>query len=159
MTKGELVPDSVVIEIAKQKLGNLGDAGSMFDGFPRTVAQAEALDAMLAEIDKPLEAVVSLSVPDKDLIQRLSGRRVCSGCGKPFMVSTMGDASGCDACGGQIVQRADDTAEAVQNRLCVYQKQTSPVLDYYRQKGILAEIDATGSIESVFEKVSAALTK
>ena len=158
MNRGELVPDDVVIEIARQKLEELGDAGFMFDGFPRTVPQAEALDAMLSEIGKPLDAVVCLSVPENELVERLSGRRVCGGCGKPFMVVTMGDLDVCDACGGEIVQRADDTAEAVRNRLNVYETQTAPVLGYYRDQGVLAEVNALGSIEQVFERVAGALT-
>lgn len=157
MSRGELVPDAVVIEIAKQKLQTLGDAGFMFDGFPRTVPQAEALGAMLSELGKPLDAVVSLAVPEEELVTRLSGRRVCSGCGKPFHVATMGDIKICDACGGEIVQRADDNAEAVRNRLQVYAKQTSPLIEYYRAKGLLREIDATGAIEDVFARVTNAL--
>jgi adenylate kinase len=158
MTRGELVPDEVVIEIAKQKLQEVGQGGFLFDGFPRTVAQAEALDAVLAELNMPLDAVVSLAVPDEELVKRLSGRRVCSSCGAPFHVDTMPEnMAKCEACGGEIVQRADDNPESVRNRLKVYAAQTSPLINYYRDKGILVEIDAVGPIDEVFSRLVKAL--
>lgn len=160
MTKGELVPDRVVIEIAKQKLAEVGKSGYILDGFPRTVPQAEALDTALAELELPLDAVVSLAVPEDELVKRLSGRRVCSGCGAPYMVGNLPeDPEKCSSCGGKIVQRADDEPESVKNRLQVYAKQTTPLLDYYRNHGVLIEIDATGSINDVFGRVVAALSK
>lgn len=159
MTRGELVPDEVVIEIAKQKLAAVGQEGFLLDGFPRTVPQAEALDKALAELGLPLDAVASLKVPEDELVERLSGRRVCSGCGKPFQVDSMPDGlEKCDACGGQIVQRADDNAEAVRNRLKVYEAQTSPLIEYYRKRGLLAEVDATGPIDQVFGRLVSALS-
>lgn len=159
MERGELVPDQVVIEIAKQKLAEIGDAGFLLDGFPRTVPQAEALDAALSELGMPLDAVVSLRVPEDELVKRLSGRRVCSGCGKPFHVDTMPEGmQQCEACGGEIVQRVDDQADAVRNRLRVYENQTALLIGYYRDRGILAEVDATGPIEQVFDRVVEILT-
>jgi adenylate kinase len=159
MTRGELVPDAVVIEIAKQKLADVGQSGFLLDGFPRTVPQAEALDAALAELGMPLDAVVSLLVPEEELVKRLSGRRVCSGCGTPFHVDTMPRGMEvCVSCGGQIVQRADDNPESVRNRLSVYGAQTTPLIDYYRNRSILAEVNATGPIGEVFQRVVEALT-
>jgi adenylate kinase len=159
MTRGELVPDAVVIEIAKQKLADVGQSGFLLDGFPRTVPQAEALDAALAELGMPLDAVVSLLVPEEELVKRLSGRRVCSGCGTPFHVDTMPRGMEvCESCGGQIVQRADDNPESVRNRLSVYGAQTTPLIDYYRNRSILAEVNATGPIGEVFQRVVEALT-
>lgn len=159
MNRGELVPDEVVIEIAKQKLAEIGAKGFMFDGFPRTVPQAEALDAALMDLGMPLDAVASLVVPEDELVKRLSGRRVCSGCGAPYMVDKMPEGmEKCEACGGQIVQRADDNPESVRNRLKVYENQTSPLIEYYREKGILREVDATGPIDEVFDRLVNALT-
>jgi adenylate kinase len=158
MERGELVPDSVVIEIAKAKLGEIRDQGFLLDGFPRTVAQAEALDGALAELELPLDAVVSLVVPEDELVRRLSGRRVCSGCGAPYHVETLpAGQTACPACGGQIVQRADDNPESVRNRLRVYSVQTEPLIGYYRERGLLVEIDALGQIDQVFERVVDAL--
>jgi adenylate kinase len=161
MDRGELVPDEVVIEIAKVKLSEIGQKGFILDGFPRTVPQAEALDKVLAEINLPLDAVVSLSVSDEELVKRLSGRRVCVSCSKPAAAVGGIDTSVaelCEACGGELIQRADDKPEAVRNRLQVYKAQTSPLIDYYRQRGLLKNIDATGTVEQVFERVIDALS-
>ncbi len=159
MEKGELVPDEVVIAIAKQKLDSIGDQGFILDGFPRTVAQAEALDAALQEINKPLDAVVNLRVDNEELIRRLSGRRVCPACGEPYNIDTKKPAieGKCDKCGAELVHRADDQPEAIRNRLEVYDKQTSPVLGYYERAGILKNVEAAGEILDVFGNVKAAL--
>ena len=159
MDRGELVPDEVVIEIAKQKLSEIGQSGFILDGFPRTVPQAEALDRVLAEINLPLDAVISLSVPEEELVRRLSSRRVCAECSKPAVVGAESTdiAELCDACGGKLVQRSDDQPEAVRNRLQVYDAQTSPLIEYYRVRGLLKDIDATGTVEQVFERVVNAL--
>lgn len=159
MDKGELVPDEVVIAIAKEKLGSIGDAGFILDGFPRTIAQAKALDEALAELGKPLDAVVNLQVDDEELVRRLSGRRVCPSCGEPYHVdSKRSKTEGkCDKCGGELVHRADDQPEAIRNRLSVYNNQTSPVLGYYEGAGVLRNIPATGNIQDIFGLVAAAL--
>lgn len=159
MERGELVPDEVVIEIARQKLAEVGKSGFMFDGFPRTVPQAEALDRVLAELDMPIDAVISLMVPEDELVRRLSGRRICSECSKPSMVDPMGQGieAKCKACGGELIQRADDKPEAVRNRLKVYEKSTAPLIEYYRNRGVLVEINASGSVEQVFQRVVDAL--
>ena len=158
MDRGELVPDDVVIEIAKQKLAEVGIVGFILDGFPRTVPQAEALDRALDELGLPLDAVVSLCVPEEELVRRLSGRRVCAGCSRPFHIDSIkGNAAECEACGGELVQRADDKPDSVRNRLHVYEAQTSPLIGYYRERELLAEIDATGSVEQVFGRVIGAL--
>ena len=159
MDKGELVPDEVVIAIAKEKLASVGDTGFILDGFPRTIAQAEALDIALADINKPLDAVVNLQVDETELIRRLSGRRVCPSCGEPYHVdSKKSKAEGiCDACGSALVHRADDQPEAIRNRLNVYGNQTAPVLGYYERKGILKNIEAVGSIQDILNRVSESL--
>lgn len=159
MEKGELVPDAVVIAIAKEKLASVGEKGFLLDGFPRTIAQAEALDAALSEINKPLDAVVNLQVDDEELVKRLSGRRVCPGCGEPYHVETkVPKADGkCDKCSGDLVHRADDQPEAIRNRLKVYNDQTAPVLGYYSAKGILKNIDAVGDISEIQARIAKAL--
>ena len=159
MDRGELVPDQVVIEIAGEKLAEVGQGGFILDGFPRTVAQAEALDGALSGLGLPLDAVVSLRVPEEELVRRLSGRRVCVGCGQPFHVDTMpAGAEVCEACGGRIVQRSDDRPDAVRNRLRVYEKQTAPLINYYRERGLLVEVDGAGPVEQVFRRAVDALS-
>ncbi|MHB9036057.1 MAG: adenylate kinase [Armatimonadota bacterium] len=159
MDKGELVPDDVVIAIAKDKLASVGDSGFILDGFPRTIAQAEALDVALGEIDKPLDAVVNLKVDDDELVKRLSGRRVCPGCGEPYHVDTkVPKVDGkCDKCAGELIHRADDQADAIRNRLKVYNTQTAPVLGYYEGKGILKNIEAVGEIALIQARIAEAL--
>lgn len=159
MEKGELVPDAVVIAIAKDKLASVGEKGFLLDGFPRTIAQAEALDAALNEIEKPLDAVINLQVDDEELVKRLSGRRVCPGCGEPYHIETkVPKVDGkCDKCGGDLVHRADDQPEAIRNRLKVYNDQTAPVLGYYSGKGILKNIDAVGDIAEIQARIAKAL--
>ena len=161
MEKGELVPDEVVIAIAKEKLASIGDKGFILDGFPRTIAQAQALDAALKEIDKPLDAVVNLQVDEEELVRRLSGRRVCPSCGEPYHVdSKKPQVEGkCDKCGADLVHRADDQADAIRNRLKVYNTQTSPVLGYYEQSGVLRNIQATGGIQDILGRVAESLGK
>lgn len=159
MEKGELVPDEVVIAIAKEKLSSIGDKGFILDGFPRTIAQAQALDEALAEIGKPLDAVVNLQVDDEELVRRLSGRRVCPSCGEPYHTDSKRPRveGKCDKCGADLVHRADDQPDAIRNRLKVYNTQTSPVLGYYEQRGVLRNIPATGGIGEILDRVAAAL--
>lgn len=159
MDKGELVPDDVVIAIARDRLSRAGGAGFILDGFPRTVAQAEALDPALAEIGKPLEHVVNLRVDEEEIVKRLSGRRVCEGCGEPYHVETKVSSAkdACDKCGGKLVQRDDDKPEAIRNRLRVYKAQTEPVLGYYERTGLLRNVDAVGGIEDIANRILGAL--
>ena len=159
MDKGELVPDAVVIAIAKEKLASVGEKGFILDGFPRTIAQAEALDAALVELGKPLDAVVNLKVDDEELVRRLSGRRVCPGCGEPYHTDSKPSSveGKCDKCGGDLMHRADDQPEAIRNRLQVYNNQTAPVLGYYENKGVLKNVEAVGGIEEILGRVVEAL--
>jgi adenylate kinase len=134
MDAGELVPDEVIIGIVRDYLaGEAAGAGVVFDGFPRTLPQAERLDALLAELDRPLRAVLVLDVDDDTLIRRLSGRRSCPTCGALYNVyfEPPAEEDRCDACGGELVQRADDDAATVRRRLEVYQEQTAPLISYY----------------------------
>lgn len=160
MERGELVPDEAVIEIAKQRLAEVGRSGFILDGFPRTVPQAEALDGALAGLGLPLDGVLSLEAPEEELVRRLSGRRVCVGCSRPYHLDKLpSEQAACQACGGRLVQRPDDRPEAVRNRLRVYREQTAPLVDYYRKRGLLIPIDATGTVEQVYERVEDALVR
>ena len=159
MDAGELVPDDVVIAIAKDKLAAVGEEGFILDGFPRTTAQAEALDAALDELGKPLDAVVNLQVDQEELMRRLLGRRVCPSCGEPYHVESKAPKSEgkCDLCSADLVYRDDDRPEAIRNRLKVYHDQTAPVLRYYRGRGIRKDVAADGGIRNIFNRVTQAL--
>ncbi len=148
---GQLVPDDVIIDIVRDRLAQ-DDAknGYILDGFPRTVPQAEALEG-IAEIN----AVIDLDVADEKLIERLSGRRVCLKCGATYHVSRLGDETKCASCGETLVQRADDKAETVLNRLTVYHNQTAPLVDFYRGKGLLRVIDGDQDMDTIFESIMA----
>jgi adenylate kinase len=152
MDAGALVPDDVVIGLVAERLGQ-SDAkdGFVLDGFPRTAPQAEALDRMLAERGTPLERVVFFDVDRAELLRRLTGRRVCPRCGSTFhVVSAPPRTPGrCDQCGAELVQREDDAEAAVARRLDVYASQTAPLLAYYRERGLLAEVGGAGDVERV----------
>ena len=156
MTRGELVPDDLTCEIATTRL--LEDDcknGFLLDGFPRTVYQAEKLDEFLREHGQSLDKVVQLVVDDELLIKRLTGRRVCKNCGATFHVITIPpkeEGIG-ENCGHELIQRADDTEETAVNRLKVYEEQTSPLVTYYEEKGLLAPIDGAGTPEEVFRSI------
>ena len=152
MDSGGLVPDDVVIGLVAERLTQ-PDArpGFVLDGFPRTVAQAEALDRMLAERRTPLERVVFFEVSRPELLRRLTGRRVCRACGTGFhVVSAPPKAAGrCDACGGELYQREDDAEGPVARRLDVYETQTAPLLGYYRGRGLLTPVPGEGAMDRV----------
>lgn len=156
MTKGELVPDEVVTGIVAARLQQPDCVnGFMLDGFPRTEAQARALDAALRERGRELDAVISFELDDGEIVRRLSGRRVCGKCGSVYNApaDSVTDEGVCDRCGGKLITRADDRPEAVRRRLQVYGEQTEPLINYYRRSGILVGIPAAGSIEEVFSIV------
>ena len=148
---GKLVPDEVIIDIVRERLA-MDDCqnGYILDGFPRTVPQAEALDT-IAKID----VVVDLDVADEELINRLSGRRVCLACGATYHVSHLNGETKCAKCGEELIQRKDDSAETVLNRLNVYHAQTAPLVDYYQQKGNLKVIDGAQDMDTIFESILA----
>jgi len=160
MERGELVPDDLIIRMMEEKLGKLGtDTGYILDGFPRTVAQAEALDAMLTRISHSLDAVVNLEVADAELIRRLTGRRVCPACNAVYHVDTMPSkvAGICDTCNGELIQRKDDQIDAITNRLEVYKAQTQPLIAYFRNTGKLVTIAGTIGVPQVAEAIREAL--
>lgn len=156
MDKGELVPDEVTIGIVRERLSKDDcQKGFLLDGFPRTVAQAEALEAMLASMDKKIDYVIYVDVDQDILMERLTGRRICKSCGATYhLVFNPPNAEGvCDRCGGELYQRADDNSETVQNRLEVNKKQTKPLLDFYESKGYLRNINGQQEIEKVFADI------
>ena len=153
MDAGQLVPDEVVIAIVKERLA-MDDCqgGYILDGFPRTVEQAEALSG-IAKID----AVVDLAVADEVLVKRLSGRRVCPQCGAPYHVDYLGGETTCKVDGTTLIQRDDDKAETVLNRLTVYHAKTAPLIDFYQKAGLLRSVNAADAPEAVTAAVLAAL--
>jgi adenylate kinase len=160
MDKGQLVPDAVVIGIIRDRLKKPDcNGGFMLDGFPRTVAQGEALDKVLVDMSRKLDHVVSIDVPDEELVKRLTGRRTCRACGEGYhvMFKPPKKEGACDKCGGELYQRDDDNETTVRNRLSVYKKQTQPLIDYYGKKGLLREINGLGSIQEIFGRVSKVL--
>ncbi|MBR0386240.1 MAG: nucleoside monophosphate kinase, partial [Clostridia bacterium] len=150
---GQLVPDEVIIDIVKERLV-MDDCrnGYILDGFPRTVPQAEALDTFAT-----INSVIELDVKDEELVNRLSGRRVCLKCGATYHISMLGGKTTCDKCGEELIQRNDDKAETVLNRLKVYHDQTAPLIGYYEQKGLLKKIDGAQGMEKTTQAILEAL--
>ena len=152
MGRGALVPDDVIIRMIAERLRQ-SDArkGFLLDGFPRTIAQAEALERLLKDLDRPLERVVYFDVSEPELLRRLTGRRVCRACQTAFhLVSAPPKKEGvCDRCGSELYQREDDSEATVRNRLGVYTRQTAPLLDWYRGRGLLVTVPGEGAIADI----------
>ena len=160
MDRGSLVPDSVIIGLVRERIARADcRRGYILDGFPRTVAQAEALDGMLGELKTPLACVLSLTVPPEDVVERIAGRRTCRGCGKMYHIrySPTREAGRCDACGGETYQRDDDREETVRNRLRVYTEQTAPLESFYERQGLLKRVPGTGQIAEITDRMVRAL--
>jgi len=156
MDRGELVPDSVTNAMVKDRLTHNDVAnGFLLDGFPRNVVQAEVLRAILAEQKSPLDAVLELNIADSEIIERLSSRLTCRGCGAPAPAT----AQACAACGGELYQREDDKAEVIARRLEVYNEQTAPIISFYRSEGLLITISATGAVSEITERATTALSR
>lgn len=153
MDRGELVPDNLIIALIEEYLPKEG--GVILDGFPRTIAQAEALENTLSAKGKKVSKVLLFDSPDEVIIDRLSGRRVCSNCGAVYHIkyNPPKKEGVCDLCGGSLVQREDDKEEVIKNRLEVYKRQTQPLIDFYKKKGIIYRLDATKSVEELFAEV------
>lgn len=161
MDQGALVPDEVTIGIVRERLSQPDcEKGFLLDGFPRTVPQAEALDATLADLKKSVEHVINIQVEQEELIKRLTGRRICKECGTAYhlVFNPPQEEGKCDKDGGELYQRADDNPETVTNRLEVNMKQTQPLLDFYSDKGVLTNIDGQQHITKVFADIDALLT-
>jgi adenylate kinase len=161
MSAGKLVPDDLVLDLIKARLTR-DDAknGAIFDGYPRTVAQAEALDASLEELGRQIERVVSLEVPLAEIVERVAGRRVCLDCGQTYHVryNPPPQNGECISCGGaKIVQRSDDTEEVVRKRYEEYKAKTEPVLAYYDARDLVRSVLGVGSLEEITERIKEAI--
>ena len=160
--KGHLVPDEVTINMLKARLAEKDcEKGFLLDGFPRTIPQAESLEKLSKEINRPIEVVVNLDCDNQELIRRISGRRVCKNCGAPYHVTTMKPKveGVCDLCGGPLYQRADDNEEALKVRLDHYVKDTQPLLDFYKERGLLESFDSLKGSKELFNQVLEFLNK
>ena len=152
MDTGALVPDDVVVGVMRERLAKPDAAkGFILDGFPRTIPQADALASMLEDLGEKLDAVIYFNVGEPELIRRLTGRRLCRECQTPFhVVSAPPKRAGvCDKCGGALYQREDDSEATVVNRLGVYRRQTAPLLDYYKERGLLRTVAGEGAVETI----------
>lgn len=161
MDAGELVPDSLILDLVRDHLKGIApEAGILFDGFPRTTAQAEGLERVLEGVERRVDRVVVFEASDEELVKRLSGRRSCPECGAVFNVHFTPPAKDgvCDRCGGKLVQRADDEAETVRRRLVVYQEQTAPLIAWYTKAGTrMARVDAAAGVDEVHRAFRAAV--
>jgi adenylate kinase len=162
MSRGDLVKDETVLEMVRERVRCLRCLGGvLLDGFPRTVAQAEALDELLTREGVPLDGVLSYELPIDTIVARLGGRRTCSGCKAVYHVQTKPPARDgvCDQCGGELIQRDDDRPEAVRNRMEVYRQSTAPLENYYGDRGLLTRIPADGAPEEVFARTMELLSQ
>lgn len=162
MDKGELVPDELVVDLIMDRFKEADCAnGYVLDGFPRTIPQAEALDKALSANGEAVDFAINVEVPDENIINRMSGRRACVGCGATYhIVYNPTKVEGvCDACGEKLILRDDDQPETVKNRLSVYHEQTQPLIEYYSKKDVLKEVDGTKDMEDVFSDIVAVLGK
>ena len=162
MDKGELVPDSLVISMLEKRLKEKdASKGFILDGFPRTVAQADALDGKFKELKIDKFVVIELKVNEESIIQRLSARRVCNSCGKIFNLMTEPPKKDgtCDDCNGSLYQRDDDKEVTIRERFKVYNSKTAPLIEYYAKKGMLKTVTADGSIEAINKSISAIIDK
>jgi len=160
MDRGGLVPDEVVIGIVKDRLGAKDcEKGFILDGFPRTIPQAQALDRVVKELGKEITSVLSLEVDEGEIMERLCGRRTCTGCGAMYHVRfnpPKGEGK-CDKCGGALFQREDDKEETIRARLVNYKKSTEPLIDYYRGTGKIRSVKASGNIDTIFANITKTL--
>jgi adenylate kinase len=160
INRGTLVPDDVIVNLVAERLKERDcDNGFILDGFPRTIPQAEALDRILKTAGLSLNGVLSVQVPESIIIERLAGRRTCRNCGalSHIVFNPPKKAGVCDRCGGELYQRDDDREETIANRLKVYEKQTAPLASYYRERGLLREIDGVGEVDDIRARVTKAL--
>lgn len=162
MDAGDLVPDDLILAMVSDRLDEAdASSGFLFDGFPRTVPQAEALEQLLIARSEPLTVVLRLAVARDEIVRRLTGRRSCSQCGRIFHVEfDPPEVEGvCDVCGGELTQRSDDTEDVVLNRLEVYRTQTEPLENFYWQRGLLREVEAVGDVDEVHARIRSILAE
>lgn len=156
MDQGLLVPDDLVVDLVVDRVQQDDCSnGYVLDGFPRTIPQAESLDAALEKLNDKIDFAVNVEVPDENIIKRMSGRRACLGCGATYHIEHIPPKTEgiCDTCGKELVLRDDDKPETVKKRLDVYHEQTQPLIDYYTKKNVLAEVDGTKDMEEVFQDI------
>jgi adenylate kinase len=161
MDRGELVPDGIVVRVIEERVRQRDCRdGFIIDGFPRNVVQAEVLGPMLGALDKTVDHVVSITVPREEIIKRLSGRRTCRNCGAMYHIifDPPVNTGLCNKCNGELYQRDDDQEDTIAARLDVYDRETAPLLEYYRERSLLREIDGIGSPEQVFERILSELS-
>lgn len=160
MDQGLLVPDDLVVDLVVDRVGQEDcKNGYVLDGFPRTIPQAESLDAALSKLGEHIDYAINVEVPDENIIRRMGGRRACVGCGATYHIvyNAPKTEDVCDACGEKLILRDDDKPETVQKRLSVYHDQTQPLIDYYEKAGVLKEVDGTVDMEDVFQAITAIL--
>ena len=156
MNRGELVPDEIIHDIIVERFSQDDmEAGFLFDGYPRTYAQAVDLDEILKQLGKKLDCVINLNIEDQELIERITGRRLCPACGEIYNIYTKpSKVEGvCDRCGESLIQRKDDNLESLQVRLSEYHKNTQPVIEYYQELGIVRDVDASQDKEDVYSDI------
>lgn len=156
MDQGLLVPDDLVVDLVVDRVQQSDCSnGYVLDGFPRTIPQAESLDAALEKLNDKIDFAINVEVPDENIIRRMSGRRACLGCGATYHIEHIPPKKEgiCDTCGKELVLRDDDKPETVKKRLDVYHEQTQPLIDYYTKKNVLAEVDGTKDMEEVFQDI------
>jgi adenylate kinase len=162
MDQGALVPDDLVLKMIEERLADPDAAkGFILDGFPRTLAQAEALRAMLERNHQALDGVLALVVPDQEIIKRISGRRTCKNCGAMYhtIFDPPRNVGLCNKCNSELYQRDDDAEDTVKMRLEVYDTQTRPLLNYYQERGLLKRVDGVGSLDNVRQRIAAAVAE
>ncbi len=160
MDQGLLVPDELVVDLVVDRVAADDCAnGYVLDGFPRTIPQAEALDAALEKMGEAMDYAINVEVPDENIVKRMSGRRACVACGATYHIEHIPPKTEgiCDTCGKELILRDDDKPETVLKRLNVYHEQTQPLIDYYTGKGILKEVDGTKDMSEVFDEIVAIL--
>ena len=156
MKKGALVPDEVILDLVRERIAPPDAAkGFIFEGFPRSFPQAEGLDRMFQDAGQRLDRAILIDVPYRAILERMTARRVCGNCGAVYnLITQPPEKPGiCDRCGGQLIQRADDTEETVRHRLEVYEATTAPLVEYYRERDLLSVVPGDDEVEAVFERV------
>ena len=160
INRGALVPDSLIVDLVAERLKEKDcDKGFVLDGFPRTISQAESLEEILKKMGLALDCVLSVQVPHRVIVERLAGRRTCKGCGALYHLTLDPPSKEgvCDRCGGELYQRDDDREKTITARLKVYEAQTAPLVNYYRERGMLREIDGVGKVNEIRSRVLQAL--
>jgi len=162
MQAGKLVSDEIVLRLVKERMRSEEyTPGCVFDGFPRTIDQAEALERLLEKEGKKIDLVFNIIASDEELVKRLSGRRICQDCQKLYNIyfNPPAQEDCCGACGGRLIQRKDDTEQTILERLAVYKNKTSPLIEFYNKRSVLREISGSGAIEEVFKRVLSRLER